>query len=181
MPDAAEAQTAGQQGTGDAAQSAGSAGQAAGGRTFTQEQLDAIIADRLSRERDKFKDYDALKAAAGELEKLKQGQMTEQQKLQAQLDSLTKENTELKSRVQMATAERAATRAGALYPDLVAAKIPAEALEDDKKLETAVADIKKQYPALFGRSAGGSADGGAGGGRPAGGGMNDFIRRAAGR
>ncbi|MBI2954239.1 MAG: hypothetical protein HYY30_07995 [Chloroflexi bacterium] len=159
----------------------GSGNTAGAGKTFTQAELDAIIQDRLGRERDKYKDYDSLKAAATELEKIKQGQMAEQQKLQAQLDQLGKENNELKGRVQMATAERAATKAGALYPDLVAAKIPAEVLADNKKLDAAIGEIKKQYPALFGQARG-LADGGAGGGRnAAGSSMNDFIRRAAGR
>lgn len=167
-------------GVGDAAQSAAS--QTAGtGKTFTQEQLDAIIADRLGRERDKYKDYDNLKAAAGELEKLKQGQMSETQRVQAQLDQLSKENVELKSRAQTARAEAAASRAGALYPDLVAAKLSAEAFSDDKKLDAALAEVKKAYPALFGARAG-SADGGAGAGnKPSGGGMNQWIRRSAGR
>ncbi len=176
----ADPATQGAQGAGDAAQSAGNNGQQAGGRTFTQEQLDAIIADRLTRERDKYKDFDTFKASHDELQKVKQAQMTETQKLRAQLDQISKENNDLKSRVQTATAERAATKAGALYPDLVAAKIPSDALSDDKKLDAAIADIKKAYPALFGKAGGGSADGGAGG-KTVGNSMNDFIRKAAGR
>lgn len=35
-------------------------------QTFTQADVDRIVADRLKRERDKFKDYDDLKAKAGE-------------------------------------------------------------------------------------------------------------------
>lgn len=150
------------------------------GKMFTQEQLDAIIADRLSRERGKFADYDKLKEAATELEKIKASQMSDSEKVQAQLKALQDENTSLKLRVQTVAAENAAAKAGAMYPDLVAAKIPADALGDDKKLEVAIKSIKAQYPALFGK-ANGSADGGAGGKSPAGGGMNDFIRRSAGR
>ena len=33
-------------------------------RTFTQAEMNAIIADRLNRERTKYADYDALKAKA---------------------------------------------------------------------------------------------------------------------
>ena len=46
------------------------------GKTFTQEQLDAIITDRLQRERAKYADYEELKKAKGELEQIK-GKMTE--------------------------------------------------------------------------------------------------------
>ena len=47
------------------------------GKTFTQEQLDTIIEQRLNRERGKFADYDDLRAKAEKLTKLEQEQMTE--------------------------------------------------------------------------------------------------------
>ena len=55
------------------------------GKTFTQAELDAIIAERLKREREKYKDYADLKKAAEEYQKLKESQMSEQEKLQAKL------------------------------------------------------------------------------------------------
>lgn len=54
-------------------------------RTFTQEELDRIIAERLAREREKYKDYNELKKAAEELKKIKGAQMSETEKLQAKL------------------------------------------------------------------------------------------------
>jgi len=54
-------------------------------KTFTQEDIERIIAERLKREREKYKDYAELKKAAEELQKLKEAQMTEQEKLQAKL------------------------------------------------------------------------------------------------
>lgn len=54
-------------------------------KTFTQEELERVIAERLKREREKYKDYAELKKAAEELQKLKEAQMTEQEKLQAKL------------------------------------------------------------------------------------------------
>lgn len=54
-------------------------------KTFTQAELEAIIADRLKREREKYKDYAELKKAAEEYQKLKESQMSEQEKLQAKL------------------------------------------------------------------------------------------------
>lgn len=50
-------------------------------KTFTQEQLDAIIADRLQRERGKYADYEDLKKAKDELDALKAGQLSEAEKL----------------------------------------------------------------------------------------------------
>lgn len=52
-------------------------------KTFTQAELEAIIADRLKREREKYKDYADLKKAAEEYQKLKESQMSEAEKLQA--------------------------------------------------------------------------------------------------
>ena len=54
-------------------------------KTFTQEDIDRIINERLAREREKYKDYNDLKKAAEELQKIKESQMTEQEKLQAKL------------------------------------------------------------------------------------------------
>lgn len=57
---------------------------AAAGTEFTpiqsQEDFDRRIQDRIARERAKYSDYDALKAAAGEFEQFKEASKTEQQK-----------------------------------------------------------------------------------------------------
>ncbi|MBQ3979969.1 MAG: phage capsid protein, partial [Lachnospiraceae bacterium] len=66
-------------------------------RTFTQSEMDAIIRDRLKREREKYADYDALKEKAGRFDAAEEAQKSELQKateradaLQAQLDSMLK-------------------------------------------------------------------------------------------
>lgn len=55
-------------------------------RTFTQAEVNAIVADRLSRERSKYADYDELKARASELQQAN----ARADALQGQLDSLNK-------------------------------------------------------------------------------------------
>jgi hypothetical protein len=58
----------------------------------TQEELDQIIENRLSRERRKFADYDELKAQKSEMDKWKQSQLTEQeQAVQAAREESAKE------------------------------------------------------------------------------------------
>ena len=52
---------------------------------LTQAEVDAIVADRLARERKKYADYGDLKKAAEELAELKKSQMTEVEKLKAEL------------------------------------------------------------------------------------------------
>ena len=68
-------------------------------RTFTQSELDAIVQERLSRERGKYADYDALKAKAQQFDAAQEAGKTDLQKaqekaarLQTQLDALTKAN-----------------------------------------------------------------------------------------
>ena len=77
-------------------------------RTFTQAEMNAIISDRLSRERSKYADYGDLKAKAQQFDAAQEAGKTELQKanekaakLQEQLDTLTRANTlrELRSKV----------------------------------------------------------------------------------
>jgi hypothetical protein len=74
--------------------------QAAPGKTFTQEELDRIIAARLQREREKFRDYDALRRKAEEFDKLQQAQMSEQERLAKRLAELEQENQTLRQQGQ---------------------------------------------------------------------------------
>lgn len=56
--------------------------QPGGQRTFTQAELEAIIGDRLARERAKYGDYDDLKSKASELDKIREAEKTDLEKLQ---------------------------------------------------------------------------------------------------
>ena len=63
-------------------------------RTFTQAEVDAIIGDRLTRERAKYADYEDLKGKAAELDSLKETAKNAQSKvseLQNQVDVLQKD------------------------------------------------------------------------------------------
>jgi len=72
-------------------------------RTFTQAELNAIVSDRLARERAKYADYDELKANAAQFDDAEQAGRAELEEanaraagLQKQLDDLTRAN-ELRS------------------------------------------------------------------------------------
>lgn len=78
-------------------------------RTFTQAQLDAIVADRLARERSKYSDYDALKAKAEKFDAAEEAGKTELQKatdkaaaLQQELDGLKQANAARQMREKVA-------------------------------------------------------------------------------
>lgn len=64
-------------------------------RTFSQAEVDAIVGDRLKRERTKYADYDALKEKADRLDAIEEANKTELQRatervtaLQTELDGL---------------------------------------------------------------------------------------------
>ena len=66
-------------------------------KTFTQEDVNGIVADRIKRERDKYADYAALKEKAERLDKIEEASKSELQKmtekterLQAELDKIKK-------------------------------------------------------------------------------------------
>ena len=72
-------------------------------KTFTQSELDAIVSDRLKRERTKFQDYESLRQKAEQFDKLEEANKTGLQKatekataLEAELASL-KKNEEIRS------------------------------------------------------------------------------------
>lgn len=79
-------------------------------RTFTQSEMDAIISDRLKRERAKYSDYEDLKAKATAFDEAEEANKSDLQKanekaesLQAQLDALTKANEERELREKIST------------------------------------------------------------------------------
>ena len=64
--------------------------------TFTQEQVDAIVKDRLSREREKYKDYADLKNKAAEYDKQQEANKSELQKALDKSAALEKELSGIK-------------------------------------------------------------------------------------
>lgn len=99
----------------------------------SQADLDKVIQARIARERAKFQDYDELKAAKAELDKIRESQKTEAEKVQERLDAAEKRAQEL---------ELKATRA-----EVAAAKgIPAELLTGSTQEELeASADALIQF------------------------------------
>ena len=65
-------------------------------KTFNQSELDAIISDRLKREREKYADYDALKEKATRLDEIEEASKTELQKATERAERLESELTQMK-------------------------------------------------------------------------------------
>lgn len=81
-----------------------------GTRTFTQEEVNAIVEGRIAREREKYTDYNTLKDKASKFDAMEEKNKTELQKateknaeLQQKLDALTKNDEIRKIREKIAT------------------------------------------------------------------------------
>ena len=66
-------------------------------RTFTQAELDAIVGDRLKRERAKYADYDEFKAKAAKFDEAEEAGKSELQKAVEERDLLRTEVAKLKA------------------------------------------------------------------------------------
>jgi hypothetical protein len=80
----------------------------AGGKTFTQAEVNQIVKDRVARERAKYADYDDLKTAAADADKSK-----------TQLDKVSEQLAALTSRAEQAEAREARAKV------IAAKKLPA--------------------------------------------------------
>jgi hypothetical protein len=68
-------------------------------KTFSQEELDAILKDRLDRERKKYADYADLKTKAAEFEKLQAEKLSETEKAAKKLIDLEKRIAEKEAQI----------------------------------------------------------------------------------
>lgn len=107
--------------------------------TFTQEELDRIIADRLARQQKKFADYEEIKAKLAEYEKAEEerrkAEMTEKERLEAEKEEALKKAEEAEAKIQEAI-QKANERLIKAEFRLLAkeAGIRADALDDAYKL-----------------------------------------------
>lgn len=66
-------------------------------KTFTQEELDRIVGERLTRERAKYPDYEEMKAKAARLDELEEANKTELEKANEMAERYKKELDALKN------------------------------------------------------------------------------------
>lgn len=94
---AGDAGAGGQAGNGG--QNGGNAGGGEQNKTFTQAEVDAIVASRLAREKEKYKDYDDLKKKAAEHDKRQQAEMNDLEKANARIKELEAKSTESEKKI----------------------------------------------------------------------------------
>ena len=108
-------------------------------RTFTKSEVNAIVVDRLARDREKYKDYEELKKKAEKYDEYEEANKTELQKEKERADALEKKvnalerANEIKS-VRDKVAKETGVPAHLLYGDDEAScRTQAKALVDYKK------------------------------------------------
>lgn len=103
------------------------------GKTFTQAELDKIVGDRLKREKDKYADYDAVKAKAKQLDDIETANKSDLEKAQTERDALKAERDAAKDEARTVRIESAvisaASEAGAINPADVVAVLPPDAVK----------------------------------------------------
>lgn len=117
------------------------------GKTLTQAEVDRIVADRITRERKKFADYDDLKKKASEFDKIQNANKSELDKAKDRETALAVELQKYK----VAEVRRAAASAAGLDPefaDFITAADEEEATEQAKKLAERLKASAKSAPDL---------------------------------
>jgi hypothetical protein len=147
-------------------------------KTFTQAELDAIIADRLSRQKKQYEDYDDLKDKASKWQRFLDEQKSEIEKMNDAVRNAQRERDEALQRAQARLIRAAfvaeAAQQGAAHPDDVyaLADLSSVALDDQDNVVGVAEAVKAiieagRVPMAQGPRAP-SLDGGAGSGqRPA--------------
>lgn len=108
-------------------------------KTFTQEEVNAIVGDRLARDREKYKDYDDLKEKARKYDEYEEANKTELQKEKERADALEKKVNALEKAnniksVRDKVAKETGVPAHLLYgDDEESCRTQAKALVDYKK------------------------------------------------
>jgi hypothetical protein len=116
-----------------------------GDKTFTQSDIDRIVADRLGREKSKYADYDDLKAKAEQFDEHQAANESETDKLRKQVEQLTKTQTEATTKALRAEVAMAKGLTAAQAKRLVGAT--------QEELEADADEILEAFPAQQGKGA----------------------------
>ena len=144
------------------------------GKTFTQDELNRVVSDRLARERGKYADYDDLKKQAAKLQKIEDAQKSELERAQearkAAEDAAKAATANADQRLMQAEFLAAAALAGVAHPeDAYALADKTAVLKGDNGALTGVNEAVKALVdagrlVMSGRPPAPNLNGGAGGG-----------------
>lgn len=116
-------------------------------KTFTQDELNAIVNDRLGRERAKYSDYDAMKAKAAKFDELEEANKTELQKASEKVSALQDELNAIKKSNEIRDIRAEVAKEMGIPAELLTAETR-EDCEAQAKAINAYASAQIGYPTL---------------------------------
>lgn len=128
------------------------------GKTFTQAEMDKIIAARVQREAGKYADYDQLKSSHAELEKIKAANATDLEKAvaAAKAEGISEVTARVNSRLVKSEARAIAAGAHFHNPadavglvDLSGIKVSDDGDVDADAIKALITDLAKERPYLI--------------------------------
>lgn len=88
-------------------------------RTFTQAEVDAIVGDRLKRDRAKYSDYEEVKAKAAQYDELQEAAKTDLQKAEERASKAEAELERIRKRDEVAKLKADVAREYGISPDVL--------------------------------------------------------------
>lgn len=116
-------------------------------KTFTQDELNAIVNDRLGREKAKYSDYEALKEKASKFDQIEEASKTELQKITDKATALESELKALKKENEIRGIREEVAKTMNIPADLLTADTK-ESCEEQAKTLLAFASAQQSYPNL---------------------------------
>lgn len=116
------------------------------GRTFTQSDVDGIVKERLRRERERYADYDQLKAKAAKFDEAEEASKSELQKATERADKLQKELDDMRAQQQRQAIVTKVAKESGVDAELLATM--SGATEDEVKANAEL--LKAKFAALPG-------------------------------
>lgn len=116
-------------------------------KTFTQEELNAIVNDRLGRQKAKYADYDDLKAKAAKFDKLEEASKTELQKATEKATALQSELDAIKKQAELREIREKVAKETGVTANLLTADTE-EACTEQAKAILEFAGSQKGYPTV---------------------------------
>lgn len=130
-------------------------------KTFTQDDIDRIVTERLSREREKYSDYDVLKEKAAKFDAAEEASKTELQKAQEDVSRYKAESERLQAEMRMRDARAKVAAEKGIPAELLHGTTEEELSADaDKLLKWHGENPTQKYPSVH--------DGGSPSGAPSG-------------
>lgn len=116
-----------------------------GERTFTQEEVNAIVEGRVAKERSRYADYESLQEKASKFDEMEEANKSELQKATEKAEALEKELTDLKNAAEV----RSIRDTVSSETGVPASLLTASTAEECKAQAEAILAFKSQNAAVY--------------------------------